>query len=693
MRSTLLVLALVQAWLTPAWAQKMPVSDVRVQPDFLAGLVSYKKAFKRPEWAQPGIARQVRFDGGPMFAASQLESGWNYLFDTETPGFVGVIQATPSLVNFYTEDIERRLDEVRAAGYNWVWLSYHLGFALDDEEEQRRQVRHAIQLAHVRGIRVTAYVSLTSLFTRSVFLRQPESKSWVQERPDGTPVAYANVPVRLMACVNKPGRLEHLKRVVSMAVADGADDIHYDSIFNRCYCQFCKKGFREYSQRVLGHAHEPPAHSGAQAPSGIEERAMTGEASSDPIWALFTEYSGYTVARALAELDRHAKSINPAVTLSANSHQIRYIDQVTDMTWSEDANTQGSRIVEGKLETPLAAYAWGQALSGGKKPFQATVMPYHYWTIQPPDYYELTVAEAGSFQANFTMLAGYSFGSRMFRKEPATMAAWRGIGKGLRFVEKNQSLYQNARPVADVAVYYSHTSRAHADSLKRKYEWERLVQALFVAGTPATILIDELVLARGAETLVRESKAIILTEATCLSDEEVALFTQYLEKGGSLIVSSRTGSYSSFFVKRASTPWGRRQAQIHVVDGRSWVENSTSVRELLGKALGRESVILIAGNGFQVGNLTLTNGLGVVHLLNYDRANPRAALRVRIGTTGNPEWDRVLQGNPIARWIPTSGDAPVELALRRTNSGIEVTVPELKLAGLIVLESRRGTTR
>ncbi len=675
----IVVCVVAQLWLASAGAQPPQRADVRLKPDFLADLVAYKKDWKRPAWAQPGLARQVRFDGGPEFAASQLESGWNYLFDPETPGFVGIIQGTPSLVNFYTQDIERRLDEVKAAGYNWVWLSYHLGFAFDDEAEQRRQVRRVIELAHARGLRVTAYVSLTSLFTRSAYVRQPESKGWVQERPDGSAVAYANVPVRLMACVNKPGRLEHLKRVVSSAVADGADDIHYDSIFNRCYCEFCKRGFREYSERILGHAHEPPARAGGQAPAGIEEKAMAGSVSSDPIWALFTEYAGYTVAKALTALDRHAKSLNPNVTLSANSHMIRYVDQVTDMVWSEDANTQGARIENGKLHTPLGVYAWGQAMAEGRKPFQATVMPYHYWTLQPASYYELTVPEAASFQANFTMLAGYTMGARMFRKEPEALKAWAGIGQGLRFVERHPEAYTKAQSIADVAIYYSHPSRVLSDSLKRPYTWEAMVQGFFMAGTPVTMLNDEVAVARGAEQLLRESKTIVLTQAYSLSDEETALFNQYLAKGGSLIVSPQTGSHTSFFVKRSQTPWPSARAGVQVVEDERWYETPQ-------KWLGRPAVATLAGNGYQLANPTLAHGKGVVHLINYDREHPRKAIRLTLDANRTPEWSRVLKAAVKARWIPTSGEAPVDLPLQRAGSRVEIIVPELKLAGLLMLE-------
>ena len=184
-----------------------------------------------------------------MFAACQFESGWKYLTDVKTPGFVGMIKSVWTLTNLYTDNIERRLDEIRAAGYNWVWASYQLGYAIEDEARQRAQVRRLIQLAHARDMQVTAYFSLTSVFTTSAFLGNPESKDWIQEHADGTPVAYSGIPIRLMACVNKRGRLDYLKKIVRLAVEDGADDIFWDSIFNNCYCSYCERALA-LSERV-----------------------------------------------------------------------------------------------------------------------------------------------------------------------------------------------------------------------------------------------------------------------------------------------------------------------------------------------------------------------------------------------------------------------------------------------------------
>ena len=224
-------------------------------------------------------------------------------------------------------------------------------------------------------------------------------------------MAYSGIPIRLMACVNKPGRLDYLKSIVKLAVEDGADDIYYDSIFNRCYCSHCEEGFRKYSERVLGKAQSIPRSAVAGKKTyGIEENFRFSRTSHNSIDGLFAEYGHYAAAKGIAELDRYAKSLNPAVLVSANSHRFRYVDEVCDIVWCEDSNGRGGRIDEkGNLTTPIGVYAWAQAVAGGRETAQLTVAPHEYWQLQKPEYYKLTVADSASFQSNFVMLGGYAF--------------------------------------------------------------------------------------------------------------------------------------------------------------------------------------------------------------------------------------------------------------------------------------------
>jgi hypothetical protein len=677
---------------TSASGDAVPIKDARVTSEFLSELTAYKKDFRLPQWAKQGRARQIRFDGGPMFAACQFESGWKYLTDMKTPGFVGMIKSVWTLTNLYNDDIERRLDEIRAAGYNWIWASYQLGYALEDEARQRAQVRRLIQLAHARDMQVTAYFSLTSVFITSAFIGNPESKNWIQEQADGKPVAYSGIPVRLMACVNKPGRIEYLKKIVRLAVEDTADDIFWDSIFNRCYCSYCEKGFAAYSHRVMGKPHPIPRKTkpGDEKTMGIEESFDFLGLTESSLEGLFAEYNHYAAAQAIAELDRYAKSLNREVLVSANSHRFRYVDRVVDLTWCEDSNNKGARIDEqGKLTTPIGIYSWARATGEGKKPVQLTVAPYEYWQLQDPEYYKLTVAEAASFQCNFVMLAGYAFSVRFDDGDIVAKRAWSGISTGLNFVERNPQLFEDAQPVADVALYYSHTTRINSASASRASgdQWQAAAQAFYLAGIPVHLITDEMVIQNGAKELLKKAKLVALLGVSSLSDEELTVLNEYVKLGGKLMVTADTGSYTGFWTKRRGSPWSKEAQGVQIVEGTD-LTIPEKVLTLVGKFLQRGPMIQIAGRGYQLANPTIRGGRLILHVLNYEMAKPLKNLKVTLSAAGYPsELATALNRRSVCQWLTPDYEGSTQLPIGWDGDRASVIIPDMRVSGVLVISA------
>lgn len=676
-----------------AHAVAIPNRDVRLTAEFTSELTAYKKDFRLPEWAKQGRARQIRFDGGPMFAACQFESGWKYLTDVKTPGFVGMIKSVWTLTNLYTDDIERRLDEIKAAGYNWIWASYQLGYAIEDEARQRAQVRRLIQLAHARDMQVTAYFSLTSVFTNSAFLGNPESKDWIQERADGTPVAYSGIPIRLMACVNKRGRLDYLKKIVRLAVEDGADDIFWDSIFNNCYCSYCEKGFSSYSERVMGKSHPIPRSTKPGKTAGIEENFDFLGLTESSIEGLFAEYNHYAAAQAIAELDRYAKSLNPEILVSANSHRFRYVDQVADVTWCEDSNNKGARIDEqGKLTTPIGIYTWARATAEGKKPAQLTVAPYEYWQLQNPEYYKLTVAEAASFQANFVMLAGYAFAVRFDDGDIIAKRAWGGISTGLNFIERNPHLFEDSYPVADVGLYYSHPSRISSVAASRRSaeQLQATAQAFYMAGIPVRLITDEVAVREGARNLLNQVKMIGLVGVSNLSDEELVILKEYVRLGGRIMTTADSGLYTSFWTKRRSSPWAKEMANVQIVDVND-LTTPNRLSTLVGKFLQRLPMIQIAGRGYQLANPTIQKGRLILHILNYETAKPLKNLKVTVSTVGYPaEVAAALNRRSVCQWLTPDYEAGNELPIVWDGERASITIPDMRVSGVLIISSERA---
>ena len=491
-----------------------------------------------------------------------------------------------------------------------------------------------------------------------------------------------------MACVNKPGRVDYLKKIVRMAVEDGADDIFWDSIFNRCYCSHCETGFGSYSQRVLGKAHVVPRSKGSDAKKtfGIEENFDLLGLTGSSVEGLFAEYNHYAAAKALAELDRHAKSFNPEILVSANSHRFRYVDHVADITWCEDANGKGGRIDEqGKLTTPIGIYAWCQATAAGKETAQLTVAPHEYWQLQKPEYYKLTIAEAASFQSNFVMLAGYAFSVRFDDGDIVAKRAWNGISAGLNFIRSNQRLFEDARPVADVALYYSHTTRIlpGPETGERGELWLAAAQAFFLAGIPVRVITDESAVLSGAKGLLRDTRLIVVASASSLSDEELAMLREYVNLGGTLMVTADSGAYTSFWTKRKNAPWARESNGVKIVDP-SELTSPNKIRTLTQGLLKRLPLITSAGNGYQLVNPTSQGDRLVLHVLNYDLIHSVKNLKVTLSPGGYVQAAALLRRASNVQWLTPDYESDVTLPVNWSGDQASVIIPELRVSGLLV---------
>ena len=114
--------------------------------------------------------------------------------------------------------------------------------------------------------------------------------------------------------------------------------------------------------------------------------------------------------------------------------------------------------------------------------------------------------------------------------DPIAKQAWQGIGAGLGFVERNQQFYENARPIADIALYYSHTTRVLTapESQEAAGQWQTVAQTFYQAGIPVGIVTDEALIREGAKSMLSKVRMIVLLGISSLSDEEIAVLREYV---------------------------------------------------------------------------------------------------------------------------------------------------------------------
>jgi hypothetical protein len=76
------------------------------------------------------------------------------------------------------------------AEFNWIWVTWSSGWSLNDERENRENLKNVVARCHENGIHVSAYLSASNMFRKSVYRDDPETKKyglWMH----GIPMFYA----------------------------------------------------------------------------------------------------------------------------------------------------------------------------------------------------------------------------------------------------------------------------------------------------------------------------------------------------------------------------------------------------------------------------------------------------------------------------------------------------------------------
>lgn len=172
--------------------------------------------------------RYSRWDGGPIEVAKGILTGWRGF----NPCDPDLLHAT---ANWYNP---RTIALARAMGFNWLWLTWSVGFSPDTERGHQELVRRYVRECHRHGIRVTAYLCLSSIFTEDMFEKIPASRNWVALDAKGHPFPYKKASffkarvgrvTRVIACYAAPGWRRLVRRRVAQALDAGVDALDFDN--------------------------------------------------------------------------------------------------------------------------------------------------------------------------------------------------------------------------------------------------------------------------------------------------------------------------------------------------------------------------------------------------------------------------------------------------------------------------------
>ena len=430
-------------------------------------------------------------------------------------------------------------------------------------------VREYLPYARKYGIHVLAYLNM-HWFSYEFAEQRSE---WEQLLSDGAPYGKVSPLYGGGAtfCVNSGWR-DWAQEMIVEAMKTGIDGVFLDGpvVFpGSCYCASCREKFKARFGLDI-----PPA-----------------EDWSDERWKDFIEFREDSMAEFLADCRKAMQTINPdgVIFLNAGSWHAgawrvaRDIEKVGD---HEDFNGAEAFFHPGPRNHVL--HFWSTAakhLMAGGKP--AVVFSHHalgswHYVPLPPIETQLAIAQTVACGAN-PWFAVFDYGldnNRATALEP--------VREIQSFLEENEEYYTATESCADIALLYSRQGStfyiseqdeiygeqgsgqerdliADVGSGKKIVDWKKRKQicdeihgnsylGYFTALTREHIPFD-VILDKGlVHGSLKRYKTLILANAACLSDAQIAAIKGFVEQGGGLLAEFETGMYDEQGRRRNENP-------------------------------------------------------------------------------------------------------------------------------------------
>ena len=443
---------------------------------------------------------------------------------------------------------EEKVKQLTKKGFNWIWLPFFKGAGLKAEEFTINATKRNVSLCHKYGLRTLLYVGDTILY-ETFFLENPGAKDWIQKTIDGSPVYYGqDQNFRYRWCFNNPNYLDFMKKIIRIGIEEiKADGFFFDNLCNSpieesCFCEFCKKQFREFLYKKydketleerLGFSDLreviPPAFN-------RWKRSWDLWIIRNPLLQEWIDFRCQSLSNIYKEISSYIKKLNPEAIFEVNTNKgingqrgenslyvfgvdLARILPFCDFWWneeltcppsyssSEDGTVLSSRIRSLKISRGLNVKNLDRPMSkelSHKKLFLAENLAFNNCCLGTPEQTE-------------------------------------GLDEYIKFFRKYISYYQNVGFYNPILVYRSFPSLAY--NLSTHQTTTLVEQVLVCKKIPFKIIFD-------LERL-SPSQVLILPNSESMNDREVEKVEEFVGKGGKLLVIGETAFYDQWRRKRS----------------------------------------------------------------------------------------------------------------------------------------------
>jgi hypothetical protein len=498
-----------------------------------------------------GMVRYARWDGGRIHVVKGILSSWPYILEPDE------LQAA---LDWYDDSTVALIQQ---AAVNWVWVTWSVGFPPQDEALQQRELERYIATCHGRGVRVTAYVSLTNAFPDAWRRRGQPIDRWLQRDAQGRAIPYGAVtyigePTRHLVCLRQPPWQAYLRQQVRSAVDAGADGILYDNVGGGCQCARCESAFREHARTVagrdfeqlpdFGHAATGIVHK-VQRVVGVEPAESPPDEQARWLWRRFIDAS---LAEEIAGLAAVAHALRPDVLVYAN-HNVdmgTLVYPAADVVSTEDGRepglaADGSRIENGGLLRAVVASSDGRrpmrmeyAVGHGRGELAASdEVGNSRFTPMDPRSQQRSIAEAAMHGVTAEVNPeGYLKGG-LSRGDPWALETWAAIERYHDFLDAHSPLYASTTSTAPTAVIVP--DRWPDDDPLRV----RILDALAAEGLDFDVVLDRQV----SDARLGPYMLILVADVPVVTNEAATALAAAAQRGATVVATPGCGRLTIAF--------------------------------------------------------------------------------------------------------------------------------------------------
>ena len=489
------------------------------------------KNFTEPAW----------WDQGVVFVGN-----WEPLVFRVRHG--GALPVDPAR-SYRSEHTEETVLRLKNAGVNMI-ITHFYKTGLDSDREDIELTKQLAALCHKHGMKIGTYIGGT-MFAETLLRDVPEAREWVRRDEHGDAIRYGEQTYRYRPDFNHPGYVEHMKKVVRVAIEEIKTDlIHLDNHaliappwtgatpeINRRFREFLRKKYNAAQLKErLGFADVSavtvPSWHGLSRPAGISP-------ITDPVMQEWVDFRCQDLAEYYGKVADYARKLNPNVVMELNPHGIYGVNRAFlhgvdharlvphgSVFWSEEPN-EAQVDAQGNLVSKIRSLKLARTLD-------ETLFIY---TGAQRGNSRLLMAESMAFNRNCLGDVG----------GPLTEFPEEAL-RYMRFYHDNNRHYAATKVVADVAVLRSFPSMAY-NSVSPHVQTTLIEQLLIQYKIPFEYVFD------GNLGNLAQYRAVILAGQESLSDRAVEQLRAYAKSGGGLLITGNSGMYNEWRRRRDENPF------------------------------------------------------------------------------------------------------------------------------------------